>query len=69
MFSEEVSVDFLDMLMAEQSIKTYWVYLRKDFITAIEIAQKINLNPLITHKLSLDKAFILLPFNKSTILS
>lgn len=56
MFDEEAEVDFLDMLMAEKSIKTSWVYLREDFITAIEIAKKINLNTLITHKLSLDKA-------------
>ena len=29
MFSEEVSVDFLDMLRAEQSIKTYWYICEK----------------------------------------
>ena len=56
MFGEEVQVDFLDMLMAEKSIKTSWLYLREDFITAIEIAKKISLDLLITHKLSLDEA-------------
>jgi len=56
MFDKEIQVDFLNMLMAEKSIKTSWLYLREDFITAIEIAKKVNLNLLITHKLSLHKA-------------
>lgn len=56
MFEEEIGVNFLDMLMTQKSIMTSWLYLREDFITAIEIAKKVNLNPLITHKLPLSKA-------------
>lgn len=56
MFEEEIGVNFLDMLMTQKSIMTSWLYLREDFITAIEIAKKVNLKPLITHKLSLHKA-------------
>lgn len=56
MFDKEVQVDFLNMLMAEKSVSTSWVYLREDFIRAIEITKKIDLNPLITHKLPLYKA-------------
>lgn len=56
MFSEEIQVDFLDLLMTEKTIKTSWLYLREDFITAIDIAKKNNLGLLITHNLNLEEA-------------
>lgn len=56
MFNENVQVDFLDMLMTEKSIITSWLYLREDFVTAIDIAKKVKLNLLITHNLKLEDA-------------
>jgi len=56
MFGEPVSVDFLKLLLQEKSICLSWLYGREDFLTAIEIARSVDLEPVITHRLPLEEA-------------
>jgi len=56
MFGESVAVDFLQLLLQEKCICLSWLYRREDFVTAIEIAQAVNLSPIITHTFPLEDA-------------
>jgi L-iditol 2-dehydrogenase len=56
MFGEPVSVDLLGLLLREKSIHLSWLYGRRDFLAAIDIAGAVDLEPMITHRLPLEEA-------------
>ena len=56
MFGETVTLDLLKFLLEERQVRASWLYLRRDFEIAIDIARRVNLGPMITHRLRLEDA-------------
>jgi len=53
MFQKPVSVDLLNLMLSEKNICTSNTYVKEDYKIAIQIAEKTDLMPIITHQLPL----------------